>query len=396
MLASMKGQTQDQATTLRAILNCLSVTCRQHLPTGYEMPQPSTHASIQHALQGYAKACSNIKAGVLTCRGLKVTSAAFNANGSYLAVIQDNYVKIHYTRTFTCVTDFTGLGAWAESVSWAEQGTMSVITARLALHDQEGFMALYSGDLLNSSHSECPWAAFEELLLPEPGPDLIMLSPDTSKVFLAAGLEHHEECLEALLSILDACTGDLLWEREVFLVSVEEAVVIWHPNNDACCWIGLVADQNEAGEVVLPDSGLQEEVGSATLSADPPTEQEISDLLRQDPLFGHSPLIPDYLHFSPSGNYLMILYNLASSSKCVIVQWPSAQIVHTLSGISSYPGPLWDSAGGYQFAYFDFSRGKQLHISNIMQEKSSQPSWSVATKASKCWTNLLAVPALVT
>lgn len=337
-----------------------------------ELAQPVTRLSVQAAFQSYSTDCRKVRAGKSTSFKLNGTDAAINATGAYLAFTDDKHVTVYNTVDFGFVTNFDGLGVENNFLAWDQQGTTGVLLVQLASRSVAKSSALCRGDLVtpwDAPDSDCPWANLTQVTLPDYDFEIMALSPDLSKVFLAALPKGYdgEQAAPTVLYVLDVGTGVALWKRDLDVepVLLKCTSMAWQPSSDVCFFSTFAA-----GPHGLPPE-LTRQVCSLSLSECSTVEQDMIGLLKQqDPGLWPALSSPASLQVSPSGSLLAIAYRAAvSSTKSfhgLVVRWQSAEIICNLRDLAI--GKVWWGGNALAYIEHDIVDCTKVCIARITQD----------------------------
>ncbi|KAK9813682.1 hypothetical protein WJX73_003333 [Symbiochloris irregularis] len=304
---------------------------KRHLPKPHPMAQPATRASIDQALQAYATARTNVRAGHLVdTKRIQASSASFNVTGSHLAVIEDRSVKVFDTATAQCVENFTGLRTQHTAVQWGQQGTVGTFSGR----QKKGAVTLYHGDLVSGPQQAPAWKLLEHTPLPEARPyTKLHISPDLSKVFFSFGREVNPSDTEDeegdltgfqnICRVVDAHAGEILWEQALEfgnLHCMDYTCMVWHPICDTF-FLALhdVDDQLYPGETfaVSIADGFQSEFNFNVRETEADYITESMSITPMGP--GHE---PDDVWLTLQ----LTSQDEANTTERALLQWPSKSI----------------------------------------------------------------------
>ena len=202
---------------------------------------------MQAALQAYADATSNVRAGTAIvkqfCHAGSILDISFNSACTHLAAIQGySVVKIFETASMCCVCRLDRLGSkgWYTGLHWGPNGTDFALMERQRDTDMP---KVYLGNLVQAMHHEHPFESLKCATLGFSKEKFgrrrsSWMSPDLSKLCLVyervgPGYELPADYELVAVSIFSTADGAKIWERNfndgptrVFYS------MVWHTHSD--------------------------------------------------------------------------------------------------------------------------------------------------------------------
>lgn len=256
--------------------------------------------------------------------------ASFSATGAYLALVEEDSLKVFETESMACVTKIEEIEELDRraGMQWGLHGTIGTVMVWLNSDDHgELDLSLLHGTLVGTA--QCPLTHFMDLtrtVIPlDAVCEVVKLSPDLSKLCVA---ETYRGNNAVSIMVFDTSSGVKIWMqglRSLQVAALQDyhpvcQEVLWHPDRTTLLF--------ESHQEFHPHGGPcgHAHLIAASLSSGVVHHCNLGPPVSTEPDLG--PVMNAYnLHVSSDGAFFGAHLQYERVTEQIILQWPSMHVV---------------------------------------------------------------------